>query len=175
MDWKNILEDGFNRIPAFVEHVLSGLSREDITWQPKPDSNSIGWLVWHLTRQQDAQVAALMGEDQLWTRDGWHQKFDRPADPEDIGFGDTPEDVAAFKPPETEVMMDYLKAAGQRTIGYFRGLSAKDLDRELDEPQYQPLPKVGVRLISILDDCIIHAGQAAYIRGLRQGKGWQKY
>jgi len=175
MDWKNILEDGFNRIPAFVEHVLSGLSREDITWQPKPDSNSIGWLVWHLTRQHDAQVAALMGEDQLWTKDGWHQKFDRPADPEDIGFGDTPEDVAAFKPPETEVMMEYLKATVQRTIGYFRGLSEKDLDRELDEPQYQPLPTVGVRLISILDDCIIHAGQAAYIRGLHQGKGWQKF
>jgi hypothetical protein len=54
-------------------------------------------------------------------------------------------------------------------------LSGKDLDRELDEPQFQPLPTVGVRLISILDDCIIHAGQAAYIRGLRQGKGWQKF
>ena len=50
-----------------------------------------------------------------------------------------------------------------------------DLDRELNEPRFQPLPTVGVRLISIMDDAMIHAGQAAYVRGLRQGKGWQKY
>ena len=31
----------------------------------------------------------------------------------------------------------------------------------------QPLPTVGVRLISIMDDAMIHAGQAAYVRGLR--------
>lgn len=175
MDWKDLMEDAYNRVPAYVEHIMGGLGSEDIGWLPRPDSNSIGWLVWHLTRQQDAQVSSLMGEDQLWIRDGWHQKFGRPADPDDSGFGDTPEDVAAFKPPETEVMMEYLKAAVQRTIDYFRGLSEKELDRELDEPQYTPLPTVGVRLISILDDCAIHAGQAAYVRGLRQGKGWQKY
>jgi hypothetical protein len=175
MDWKDLMEDGFNRIPWYVEQIMTGLNQENITWQPKPDSNSIGWLVWHLTRQQDAQVASLMGEEQLWLKDGWHQKFDRPADPHDIGFGDTPEDVAAFKPPEFEVMLEYLKTTVQRTIKYFRRLTEKDLDRELDEPHFQPLPKVGVRLISILDDCAIHAGQAAYIRGLRQGKGWQKY
>jgi len=26
---------------------------------------------------------------------------------------------------------------------------------------------------SILDDSVVHAGQVAYVRGLRQGKGWQ--
>lgn len=175
MDWKDLLEDGFNRVPAYVEHILTGLSREDTSWLPRADSNSIGWLIWHLTRQQDAQVSALMGEDQIWIKDGWHQKFERPDDPHDIGFGDTPEDVAAFKPPGNNVMLDYLRAAVKRTITYIGRLSEKDLDRKLDEPQYQPLPTVGVRLISILDDCVIHAGQAAYVRGLRQGKGWQKY
>jgi hypothetical protein len=175
MEWKDLLGDGYNRIPAYVEHILAGLSGDDLSWRPRPDSNSIGWLIWHLTRQQDAQVSTLMGEDQLWTKDHWHQKFGRPADPEDIGFGDTPEEVAAFKPPGNKVMLDYLSASVKRTISYFRGLSEKDLDRKLNEPQFQPLPTVGVRLVSILIDCIIHAGQAAYIRGLRQGKGWQKY
>ncbi len=175
MDWKDLLEDAYNRIPTFVEHVLSDLNRSDLVWQPRHDSNSIGWLVWHLTRQQDAQVSVLMEEDQLWIKDLWHQKFERPADPDDVGFGDTPEEVAAFVPPGNEVLLDYLRKTVQRTIGYFKGLSEKDLDRTLDEPQYRPLPTVGVRLVSILDDCILHAGQAAYIRGLRQGKSWQKY
>ena len=63
----------------------------------------------------------------------------------------------------------------KRSKNYIRSLSEIDLDKELDEPWFQPLPTVGVRLISILDDSVLHAGQAAYIRGLRQGKGWQKY
>lgn len=46
---------------------------------------------------------------------------------------------------------------------------------QLDKSRYNPLPTVGVRQISILDDSVKHAGQAAYIRGMIQGKGWQKY
>ena len=72
-------------------------------------------------------------------------------------------------------LLSYNRAVAERSKNYICSLSKADLDRKLDEPWFQPLPTIGVRLISILDDCVIHAGQAAYIRGLRQGKGWQKY
>jgi hypothetical protein len=175
MEWNNLLEDGYNRLPGFLENVLRGLSREDLNWQPRKDCNSIGWLVWHLTRQQDAQIAALKGGEQLWIKDGWHAKFNRTADPEDSGFGHTAEQVAAFKSPDPNTLLDYLKVVVERSKQYFLSLSKDDLDRELEEPWFQPLPTVGVRLISILDDSVLHAGQAAYVRGLLQGKGWQKY
>jgi hypothetical protein len=72
-------------------------------------------------------------------------------------------------------MLDYLKASVERSMQFFLSLSKEDLDRELNEPWYQPLPTVGVRLISILDDAVLHDGQAVYVRGLLQGKGWLKY
>lgn len=175
MDWKDLLIDGYGRVPEVLERVLNGLSEDDIKWQPHPDSNSIGWLAWHLTRQQDAQISALMGEEQLWTKDGWHAKFGRPADPEDSGFGNTPEQVAAFRPPDIETLLSYQRAVLERSKQYIQSLSDSDLDRELNEPWFKPLPTVGVRLISIMDDSMLHAGQAAYVRGLRQGKGWQKF
>jgi hypothetical protein len=78
MEWHDLLTDGYNRLPEFMENVLRGLSREDLNWQPRDDCNSIGWLVWHLTRQQDAQITALMGEEQLWIKDGWHSSFYNP-------------------------------------------------------------------------------------------------
>ena len=159
----------------FIESVLKGLAQEDLKWQPNHDSNSIGWLTWHLSRQQDAQIASLMGEEQLWIKDGWHSKFQRPADAKDIGFGHTPEQVVAFQCPDAHTLLDYLHAVVERSKGYFQSLSKSDLDRELNEPWFQPLPTVGVRLVSILEDSLLHAGQAAYVRGLRQGKGWQKY
>ena len=175
MEWYELLIDGYGRVPEFLEKVLDGLTQDDLSWQPKHDCNSIGWLVWHLTRQQDAQIASLMGEEQLWIMDKWYAKFDRQADPNDIGFGHTPEQVKAFKPPGVKELLEYNYTVVERSKNYIQSLSAIDLDKELNEPWFQPLPTVGVRLISILDDSVLHAGQAAYIRGLRQGKGWQKY
>lgn len=175
MDWRDVLMNGFGRIPAFLDHVLSGLGKADVNWQPRPDANSIGWLVWHLTRQQDGQLAALMDAEQLWVSDGWCASFGRPPDPGDHGFGHTPADLAAFVAPGADTLLAYQRAVHERTVGFLRGLSSRDLDRQLDEPWFQPLPTVGVRLVSILDDAVLHAGQAAYVRGLRQGKGWQQY
>ena len=171
MDWKVLLTDGYGRILGGLERALKGLTEDDLNWQPRADANSIGWLTWHLTRVQDDHIASLMGEEQLWTKDGWYAKFNRPPDPKDRGFGHTPEQVAAFKSPNVETLLDYHRAVLERSKRYFLTLSDADLDRELDEPRYQPLPTVGVRLISILGDNLQHAGQVAYVRGLRQGKG----
>jgi hypothetical protein len=111
-----------------------------------------------------------MGEADLWTRDGWHRKFDRPPDHEDSGYGHTPRQVAAFRSPSAKVQLDYLRATTERTKQYLATLSPSDLDRELDEPWYTPRPTVGVRLLSILADCHQHAGEASYIRGLLKAR-----
>ena len=102
-------------------------------------------------------------------------RFNRPADPKDSGFGNTPEQVAAFVPPDVATLVGYLKAVAAQAQDYIKSLPESQLDRELDEPWFQPLPTVGVRLVSIMDDAMLHAGQAAYVRGLCQGKGWQSY
>jgi hypothetical protein len=175
MEWHDMMVDGYGRIIEILERVFDGLTEEDLNWQPKPDCNSISWLAWHLTRVQDDHIASLMGEEQMWIKDGWHTKFNRPADPKDIGFGHTPEDVAAFKTPGTETQLAYHRAVMERSQGFFTTLSKTDLDKELNEPWFQPLPTVGVRIISVLGDSLEHAGQAAYVRGLRQGKGWQPF
>ena len=175
MEWKDLLIDGYGRVPEFLKNVLQGLNQDDLGWQPRHDCNSIGWLVWHLTRQQDVQTAALMGEEQLWIREKWYAKFNRQSEPDDTGFGHSPEQLSAFKSPEAKTLLDYNRAVVERSKQYISNLSETDLDRELNEPWFQPLPTVGVRLVSILDDSILHAGQAAYVRGLRHGKGWQKY
>ncbi len=175
MEWSDLLIDGYERILGSLERTLKELTGDDLNWQPRPDCNSIGWLIWHLTRLQDDHVAALMKEEQLWTRDGWHARYNRPADPKDRGFGDSQEQVAAFRSPDVETMLSYYRAVLERSKGYFLTLSNADLARELDETRFKPVPTVGVRLISVLADSLQHAGQAAYVRGLRQGKGWQRY
>jgi len=172
MEWRDLILDGYGRVLEALEEALAGLNRKDLDWQPHPDSNSMGWMAWHLTRVQDDHVADLMGEEELWIADGWHARFKRPADPSDIGWGQTSEQVAAFRSPDVETLLGYHRAVMDRTKRYIASLPDAELERKLDEPWFQPLPAVGVRLVSILSDDLQHAGQVAYVRGLLKGKGW---
>ena len=172
MEWQELIIDGYGRVLQVLEKALDGLTQDDLSQQPHPDSNSMGWLTWHLTRVQDHQIADLMGEEQLWVSNEWHAKFDCPPDPQDIGFGHSSADVAAFKSPDAETLLDYHRAVLERTKGYIAKLSVADLDRELNEPWFQPLPTLGVRLVSVVSDSLQHAGQVGYLRGLLKGKGW---
>ena len=163
MEWYDLLTDGYGRIQDFLKHVLDGLTQDDLDWQPRSDCNSIGWLAWHLARQHDAQMASVMNEEQLWMKNNWYTKFNCSADPKDVGFGQTPEQVAVFKSPDTDTLLDYNHDVVERSKIYIRSLSKTDLDKELDEPWFQPLPTVCVRLISILDDAVLHLGQVFLI------------
>ena len=174
MEWQELILDGYGRILEVLEKALEDLTPDDLNEQPHPDCNSIGWLTWHLTRGQDAQISRLMGEPQLWISEGWHAKFNRPDDKKDTGFGASPEDVAAFKSPDAETLLAYHRAVLERSKRYLTSLPASELGRELNEPWFQPPPTVGVRLVSIVIEDAQHAGQISYIRGLLKGKGWSK-
>jgi hypothetical protein len=170
MDWRELIVDGYDRLPDLVKDALAGVSVADQDWQPAPGCNTLGWTAWHLTRVMDSQIADLASTEQLWIGEGWHRKFDRPADPDDTGYGDTAAQVRAFRSPSVKIQLDYLRASVARTQAYLAGLVPADLDRELDEP-YRPRPTVGVRILSILADCHHHAGEASYIRGLLRARG----
>jgi hypothetical protein len=175
MEAKELLSEGYGSALALMAEVLKGLSREDLDWQPKSDCNSIGWLAWHAAREQDATMAYMTREDQLWIKEGWHDKFGRPADPRDYGTGHTLEQMASFRSPDVETILNYYKAVVERTQKYILSLTAADLDQATKMKFMQPPPSVGSWLRMIMDDCIQHSGQTGYVRGLRQGIGWYKH
>jgi hypothetical protein len=175
MESQEVLSDAYGKILAEVEHVLEGLKPEDLSWQPRPECNSIGWLAWHLTRTQDSAISFLMREEQIWIKEGWYEKFGRPADKKDIGGGHTPEDVASFKVPEIPVIIGYHLAVLTRSKNYFATLTNQDLDRVLNVKFLPPLTTIGAFILMMLADGMEHAGQMGYVRGLRHGMGWQKF
>lgn len=172
MEWQEILSVEFERISRSLEIALEGLTAEDLNWQPKPDSNSIGWLTWHLTRWQDAQVSSFMKKEQLWIKDEWYAKFGRPADASDHGMGDKPEDLAKFKSPDAATLLGYNRAVLAQIKDFFPTISPGDLDKVAQGTSFQPPPTLGLSIIGLMTDGMQHAGQAAYVRGLRQGMGW---
>ncbi|HEV2886931.1 MAG TPA: DinB family protein [Jatrophihabitans sp.] len=160
-----LLTDGFDRIRQEVEETLTGLSPEQLAYAPAPGSNSIGWLVWHLTRIQDDHVADVAGTEQVWTAGGWYDRFELPFDSSETGYGQGPEQAGAVRVPSAQLLLDYHQAVFERSRQYLAGLSEHDLARVVDE-SWDPPVTLGVRLVSVLSDDLQHVGQAAYLVGL---------
>jgi uncharacterized damage-inducible protein DinB len=159
-----ILADSFGRIRDIVHRVLDGLSRDQLAARLDGEANTIGWLVWHLTRIQDDHIAGVAGTDQVWTSAGWADRFDLALEPADTGFGHTPPEGASVVV-DAEPLREYYDAVHEVTLAYLRALTDADLDRIVDE-RWDPPVTLGVRLVSIIVDDVQHAGQAAYIRGI---------
>src|ERR1700745_4231614 len=167
----DILTDAFGRTLQNVHAVVRGLTAGQLAERIAPDANSIAWLVWHLTRVQDDHVADAFGVPQVWTEDG--KRFEVPFEPSDTGYGHTPEQVARVTVPSADLLTGYQDAVHEQTVRLVSGITDPDLDRVVDEAWDPPVGAVvrppvtlGVRLVSVIDDCAQHVGQAAFIQGI---------
>ena len=165
MDQRDLLIEGFDRLPQRVHSAVDGLTPESLRWRPAPDANSIGWLVWHLARIQDDHVAELLGAEQEWTSGAWAAHFGLPTEAMDTGYGHDAVDVARVQPTGPDVLVAYYESVADRTRKLLDTVTAEGLDGIVDK-RWDPPVTLGVRLVSVLADDLQHVGQAAYIRGL---------
>ncbi len=165
MNVADLLVEGFSRVQGTVRTAVDGLTAEQLGTRPDGEANSIAWLVWHLTRVQDDHVADVAGTEQVWTGQDWLSRFGLPFPAGDTGYGHRPADVEAVRVEDPDLLTGYYDAVHAQTVRYLEGLGEQDLDRIVDEA-WDPPVSLGVRLISVLDDDIQHAGQAMYVRGL---------
>lgn len=165
MNVADLLVDGFGRVRENVHAAVEGLTAEQLRTRLGDEANSIAWLVWHLTRVQDDHVADVAGTEQVWTGQDWLSRFGLPFPADDTGYGHRPADVEAVRVGEPELLTGYYDAVHEQTVRFVSGLDGPALDRVVDEA-WDPPVTLGVRLVSVLDDDIQHAGQAMFVRGL---------
>ena len=175
MKWQQLVMDQFTRIEQELAQVLDGLSVEDLNHQPAPDCNSIGWLAWHLTRSHDRNMSELVGKEQLWTSGKWYERFGRQADPDETGYGHTEEQAGNFVSPEGEVILAYYRAIMERIEHYIENdLTEEDLDREVYSPTLNNAASAMRRITGVIQQGFLHVGQAGYVRGMLNGRGWYR-
>lgn len=161
---RDVLRDAFTRLIEHVDGLTDGLTDEVSFFRPTPEANSICWLIWHSARVQDAQLAQTAGVEQVWFSGGWVDRFalDLPRDAH--GYGHTAEEVGKVRAP-AELLAGYYHAVHRMTLEYLAGLTTDELARVVDE-NWNPPVTASVRLVSIIDDCAQHLGQAAYVQGI---------
>lgn len=165
VDIRALLLEFYGRVPPIAEGAVDGLTADQLVMAPAPGANTIGWLVWHLTRVQDHHVAELFDAQQIWTTGDWAARCGLEPDPSNTGYGHGPEEVLSVRPDAPDALLGYLGAVHERSCRLLEGVSPDELDRVVDS-RFDPPVTMGVRLVSIADDCLQHGGQAAYVRGL---------
>lgn len=163
MDAREVLVDSFTRIHELYGVVADDLDPDVLQSRPGGSGNSVGWLLWHLSRVQDSHVAELAGTDQAWEQ--WRDRFGLPLEPDDTGYGHSSDQVDSVKIDDPGALTGYHEDVHHLTMRYLDSVDAEGLDRIVDR-HWDPPVTAGARLVSVVGDCLQHLGQAAYAKGL---------
>jgi Protein of unknown function (DUF664) len=161
---QELLRDAFTRLIEHVADLTDGLDPALADYRPTPEVNSIAWLIWHSARVQDAQVAPLAGVPEVWTDDGWVERFALDLPRGDTGYGHDSVAAAKVHAP-ADLLAGYYQAVHAMTLDYVTTVTAEGLARVVDK-HWTPAVTASARLVSVIDDCAQHLGAAAYLRGM---------
>jgi uncharacterized damage-inducible protein DinB len=159
--WKSLTES-----KEYIDRAAKGLSTEELAFRPRPHSNSIAFLMWHLARVEDLWInRALLGEKEIYESDGWYTRFGTPA--KDNGIGYEVKNLDAWPVPEPGLIQGYAAAVRRKTQVYLNGVDEKMLDETKDFGWNKGT--VGSALSHLVTEVGEHTGQIGYIRGFMKG------
>ena len=166
MTLNEFIVDALDKENGFLMEALDGLGPGELAWQPAADSNSIGWILWHMVRVEDMWIQFFAQfQTELWETEGWHEKFGLPT--RDNGFGHTAEQVNNFPSVDLGEFLRYRASVRQATLAYLDTLTPDDMERVPRERR--PEMSLGAMFRQIIGEMYQHVGHIAYLRGL-QGK-----
>ena len=164
MTLNEFIIDALDKETGFLMDALDGLTPEDLAWQPAPDANSIGWILWHMVRVEDMWIQFFAQfQTELWETGGWHEMFGLPT--RDNGFGHTAEQVNNFPPIDLGQFLQYRAAVRTSTLAYLNTLTPDDM--ETVPRERRPEMSLGAMFRQIIGEMYQHVGHIAYLRGLR--------
>ncbi len=164
-----LIQSGLGNSKRGTDRVLDGLTAEEISWQPRPDANSIGLILLHMARSEDSFVNSMIqGKPQLWETGKWYEKLNMSV--EDTGNRLTAEQVEAFVVPDIKDLMAYTEAVRNQTLDYLKDATPEALSQKVELTRQLPFePIVGVLLMVNVTHLAQHVGEISYLRGLKRG------
>lgn len=161
--------DTLDRAKERFFETLEMMTVEEANHMPSPIVKSVHWLVWHSAKIMDEQIAALKGSQPIYDQEDLHQAFgiDLPRDTKD--WYHTPEEAKKVIITNRELLVDYYIKSNQQAKDYLKSISGQELDEIVDRSWNPPVSR-GVRIVSTIDDIVMHSGQAVYTRRLVIGK-----
>lgn len=145
-----------------------GLTAEQMAWRPAPTANNIGFILWHVARNEDSRITRTASEgggfeQDLWATDGWFERFGQPETAPDPGdrLG-----LRSLAIPAPEVLVSYAEAVNARTARFLHSLADSKLDEHMPGRESQETRSDSLRHVIVHKNN--HHGQIDYLRGLQE-------
>ena len=165
METNEILLASLNESMGYLTRSLDGLTQEEITWTPTPHSNSLAFILWHVTRAQDFWVNEIIRRSSsIYETEGWREKLGTP---KDTGTGYTEEQLRAWPTPRLEDLRGYARAMYLSTRSLLDSIAPEDLARTC-QPSGAEMT-IGASLTHLITEIAMHVGQIDYLRGVHRG------
>lgn len=164
MDAKELLLRSLEESHGYLTKALDGLTQEESTWSPSPESNSISFILWHMTRVEDFFVnRVIQHEKELYETKSWQDKLGTPTK----AYQYTVEELLAWPAPKLEVLIEYANSIRKSTLAFLSSIPPERLS-EVPRPDRSP-DSIGVMLGHVITEIAMHVGQIAYLRGMKRG------
>ena len=145
---------------------VDGLGPDDLFWQPAEGVNHVGFLLWHVIRDEDTVFCqSVLRQPELWTRNGWDGQLGM--DPKDQGTGFDSNNLASVRY-DLAALLGYASEVFLQTDAALAGLSSARLDESL--PWSAEWRLANLLTTGCLSHGWVHLGEIRQLRGLR---GWR--
>jgi uncharacterized damage-inducible protein DinB len=165
MEAKAIIQASLDESWGYLTRALEGLTQEEITWTPAPHSNSIAFILWHVTKAEDFWVNCVIKRgSEIDATEGWRKKLGTP---DNGGTGFSKEQLQVWPAPKLKNLHAYAQAVRKKTLAFVDSITPEML-LEIPEPD-RPGETVGDILAHLITEIALHVGQIDYLRGLQRG------
>ena len=166
MDAPGLLRTAFADLHSELVDDVTGLGPDGLFWQPAPGVNHIGFLLWHIIRDEDSVICqSILRRRELWATSGWAERLGMDTRDQGTGFAD--EALGDFRYDFSELMA-YAWDVWAQTDEALSGLDPGRLDEKLTWSESWRL--VNLLTTGCLSHGWVHLGEIRQLRGLR---GWK--
>lgn len=138
---KRFAEIAFER----YEWAVKDLSEKDIDWRPMEETNSIRWILTHLSQQWNVMMPRILKQNPEYKPRDWPEDYVN-----NVSF--------SFD----RIMSDMEKGKSVVTNG-LKNLTLEELEAEI--PLWAGTRKRQYGILMLLSEIFHHAGQIAYLKG----------
>ncbi|MCL4240632.1 MAG: DinB family protein [Dehalococcoidia bacterium] len=166
MDAPSLLRLAFNDLHTELMDDVAGLDDQDLFWQPAAGVNHIGFLLWHIVRDEDTVICqSVLRQPELWTRGSWANRFAMDAEAQGTGFESA--ELPTFRYPLADLLA-YAWDVWAQTADAIGSLDPARLEEPL--PWSKDWKLANLLTTGCLSHGWVHLGEIRQLRGLR---GWR--
>lgn len=169
MELRQFVNLALERVKQGTDRAVADLTPGELSWQPKPESNSVGFLLYHMARTEDRFVSAsILSESTVWVSGKWAERLGIP-ESDSGGFGYTAERLASFPMPRLSDLQEYAAAVRSKTCDTLDRMTMDKTDEIVKVGGPFGDVSMGTLWAIIYSNVTQHAGEISYVRGLLRG------